>query len=157
MFFKPKMQIWVNFGGPWNWKGWHTNSTNGKLESITAIWYILWSFGNLVPLWYIFPRFGKVCQEKSGNPAFTALPNVGRSLFIFAAIVFPMRIYCQRLITITFFILKRFFESGLPDRIFSHQNSPFGYILEGLGMMSVVRLHSHLVYFKPWNWPKRLL
>jgi hypothetical protein len=117
------------------------------LESITAIWYILWSFGNLVPLWYIFPRFGKVCQEKSGNPAFTALPNVGRSLFIFAAIVFPMRIYCQRLITITFFILKRFFESGLPDRIFSHQNSPFGYILEGLGMMSVVRLHSHLVYF----------
>jgi hypothetical protein len=47
-------------------------------------WYILWSFGILyvrswdiwyfsgilVVIWYIFPRFGIVCQEKSGNPAF---------------------------------------------------------------------------------------
>jgi hypothetical protein len=22
--FKPKISIWVNFGGPWNGKGWHT-------------------------------------------------------------------------------------------------------------------------------------
>jgi hypothetical protein len=35
----------------------------------TAIWYILWPFGNVVVSWYIFPRFGKLCQEKSGNPA----------------------------------------------------------------------------------------
>jgi hypothetical protein len=28
-----------------------------------ATWYILWSF------WYIFPRFGILYQEKSGNPA----------------------------------------------------------------------------------------
>jgi hypothetical protein len=51
--FKPKIPIWVNFGGP----------LNGKY------WYILWSFGNVVVIWYIFPRFGKLCQEKSGNPA----------------------------------------------------------------------------------------
>jgi hypothetical protein len=39
------------------------------LEYITAIWYILCLFGNLVALWNIFPRFGILCQEKSGNPA----------------------------------------------------------------------------------------
>jgi hypothetical protein len=33
-----------------------------------AIWYILWPFGYFVVIWYIFPRFGILCQEKSGNP-----------------------------------------------------------------------------------------
>jgi hypothetical protein len=36
-----------------------------------ALWniflYILWSFGNVVVVWRISPRFGKLCQEKSGN------------------------------------------------------------------------------------------
>jgi hypothetical protein len=40
----------------------------GHLESFTVIWYILWLFGNVVVIWYIFPRFGILCQEKSGNP-----------------------------------------------------------------------------------------
>jgi uncharacterized membrane protein len=35
----------------------------GHLEHISVIWYILWSFGNLV---YFHPFL--VCQEKSGNP-----------------------------------------------------------------------------------------
>jgi hypothetical protein len=35
---------------------------------LTAIWYILWPFGNLVTIWYIFTRFGILCQEKYGNP-----------------------------------------------------------------------------------------
>jgi hypothetical protein len=30
----------------------------GRLEYITAIYYNLWPFDNLVALWYIFPRFG---------------------------------------------------------------------------------------------------
>jgi hypothetical protein len=41
-----------------------------------AIGTILWIFGifydHLVPflfIWYIFPGFGNICQEKSGNPA----------------------------------------------------------------------------------------
>jgi hypothetical protein len=38
------------------------------LKYNTAIWYILWPFGNLAAIWYIFPRFGILCQEKSGNP-----------------------------------------------------------------------------------------
>jgi hypothetical protein len=42
----------------------------GRFEYITAIWKILWAFGNLLAIWYIFPRFGIVCQEKSGNPDF---------------------------------------------------------------------------------------
>jgi hypothetical protein len=29
----------------------------------------LWPFGNVVVIWYIFHRFGILCQEKSGNPA----------------------------------------------------------------------------------------
>jgi hypothetical protein len=38
------------------------------LEYFTVIWYILWPFGNVMVIWYIFPRFGKLCPEKSGNP-----------------------------------------------------------------------------------------
>jgi hypothetical protein len=45
--FKPKIPLWVNFGRPWNRKG----------------WYILWPFGihcghlviYLVAIWFIFP------------------------------------------------------------------------------------------------------
>jgi hypothetical protein len=36
---------------------------------ITAIRYSLWSFGNFVVIWFFTPRFGALCQEKSGNPA----------------------------------------------------------------------------------------
>jgi hypothetical protein len=41
----------------------------GHLEYIAAIWCILCPFGNLVAIWYIFHRFGILCQEKSDNPA----------------------------------------------------------------------------------------
>jgi hypothetical protein len=30
---------------------------------------ILWPFGNAVIIWYVFPRFGILCREESGNPA----------------------------------------------------------------------------------------
>jgi hypothetical protein len=36
---------------------------------------------------------------------------------------------------------------GLPDGIFSNQNSLLGYILEGLAMEDVGILYSQLVYF----------
>jgi hypothetical protein len=32
-----------------------------------CIWYTLWSLGNFVVIWYIFPRFGIFSQEKYGN------------------------------------------------------------------------------------------
>jgi hypothetical protein len=37
------------------------------MECIMSIWYISWSFGNFMVIWYAFQRFGKLCQEKSGN------------------------------------------------------------------------------------------
>jgi hypothetical protein len=43
---------------------------SGHLEYFTIVWYILWPFGDVVVIWYIFPRFCIVCQEKSGNPGF---------------------------------------------------------------------------------------
>jgi hypothetical protein len=46
------------------------------LEYFTAIWYFSWPFGNLVVNWYIFPRFGILCQEKSGNPGFVEKVNI---------------------------------------------------------------------------------
>jgi hypothetical protein len=33
-----------------------------------VIWHILWPLGNVVVIWYIFPCFGILCQEKSGSP-----------------------------------------------------------------------------------------
>jgi predicted tellurium resistance membrane protein TerC len=41
---------------------------NGHLEYFTVIWLMLWPFDNVVVIWYIFHRFGKLCREKSGNP-----------------------------------------------------------------------------------------
>jgi hypothetical protein len=35
----------------------------GHLEYLAVIWHILWSFGNVVVIWYIFPRFGILCRE----------------------------------------------------------------------------------------------
>jgi hypothetical protein len=37
--FKPKIPIWVNFGGPWNGKGWYILLSFEIY--ITAMWYIL--------------------------------------------------------------------------------------------------------------------
>jgi hypothetical protein len=37
------------------------------MQYITSFWYILWTFGNLDVIWFIFPRFGRLYQE-SGKP-----------------------------------------------------------------------------------------
>jgi hypothetical protein len=80
--FKPKFKIYVNFGGPWNEKGCYIlwpfgiyyglmvyvvygdlkNTYYGLMVHFMAIWQFS---GNLV----YFPPFGKLYQEKSGNPA----------------------------------------------------------------------------------------
>jgi hypothetical protein len=49
----------------------NTGTFYGRLEYFTAIWYILWSFGNVVVIWHIFLPFWYfyvLCLEKSGNP-----------------------------------------------------------------------------------------
>jgi hypothetical protein len=40
-----------------------------QLKCFTVVWCILWPVGNIVVIWYIFPLFGTLCKEKSGNPA----------------------------------------------------------------------------------------
>jgi hypothetical protein len=42
----------------------------------TAIRCILWPLDNVVVIWYIFPRFGILCQEKSGNPGWSRYGSV---------------------------------------------------------------------------------
>jgi hypothetical protein len=65
--FKPKI---TNFGK--FWKALELKRlvyvSYGHLNYRMAFWYISLPFGNLVAIWYIFPRFGILCQEKSGNP-----------------------------------------------------------------------------------------
>jgi hypothetical protein len=78
--FKPKIPIWVNFGGPYIGKCiyilWPFGIFYRHLEYFTDIWNILQTFGifydlfvHLVFIWYMFSGFGIMYQEKSGNPA----------------------------------------------------------------------------------------
>jgi hypothetical protein len=45
----------------------------GRLDYIAAIWYILWPFGDLVFIWYVFNRSGILYHEKSGNPGWKGI------------------------------------------------------------------------------------
>jgi hypothetical protein len=38
------------------------------MEYFTTIWYILWDIGYFLVIWYIFPLFGILYKETSGNP-----------------------------------------------------------------------------------------
>jgi hypothetical protein len=44
-----------------------------NLEYTTAIWYIIWPFGNLVASWHVFSRLGILFHEKSGSPKLLSL------------------------------------------------------------------------------------
>jgi hypothetical protein len=63
--FKPKIPIWVNFGG----------SSNGKcrylyvnLVDFMATWYSLWPFGIFKVIWHIFSPFWYVVPRKIWQP-----------------------------------------------------------------------------------------
>jgi hypothetical protein len=57
------------------------------LEYFTVIWNILWPFGNVVVMWYIFHCFGTLCQEKSGNPEQECHFNQGMNVrFIYESV-----------------------------------------------------------------------
>jgi hypothetical protein len=57
--FKPKIPIWVNFGGPCN--GTPFGPFYNYLVYFMVIWYILWSF------WYIYPVLVR-CIKKIWQP-----------------------------------------------------------------------------------------
>jgi hypothetical protein len=64
---KPKIPIWVNFGGYSNRRCWYSISPfglfYGYLVYFVAIRYIF------IVIWYIFSCFGMLYRVKSGNPA----------------------------------------------------------------------------------------
>jgi hypothetical protein len=68
--FKPKIPLWVNFVGPWNGKGLYILMPIGIYHGHLVHFE---SFGNLVEIWYLFPRFGihtvsrKIWQPWTGD------------------------------------------------------------------------------------------
>jgi hypothetical protein len=70
LFFKPKIPIWVILEGL---RMENAGIFYGPLEYCTVIWYILLPLSKAVLIWYIFSRFGILCQEKSGNPGVNVL------------------------------------------------------------------------------------
>jgi hypothetical protein len=65
LFFKPKIPIWVHFGGP--------GMENvfifyDHLEYFMAIWYILWQFGIVCGQLVYFSYFGMFGRRKIWQP-----------------------------------------------------------------------------------------
>jgi hypothetical protein len=69
--FKPKIPIWVNFGGSCNERCWYIlwlfGIFYGQLVYFVAIWYILWPYRTSSGYLVYFIRFGML-YKKSGNP-----------------------------------------------------------------------------------------
>jgi hypothetical protein len=85
---------------------------------LRPFWYILWPFGNLAVIWYSFPHFGILRQEKSGNPGQKnvdiAEKNLSRgsSVLLFRAYSATVRLHSiavQILLKFLFKFLERFF------------------------------------------------
>jgi hypothetical protein len=54
--FRPKIVIWINFGGPCNGRCYYILLVYGLLIHFMTIWYVLWQIGVFSPCWYIVPR-----------------------------------------------------------------------------------------------------
>jgi hypothetical protein len=66
--FKPKIQLWVNFGESRTGRCWYILWTLGPFYGLLLHFMDTW-YVQFVVIWYIFPRFGILYEEKSGNPA----------------------------------------------------------------------------------------
>jgi hypothetical protein len=75
--FRPKIAVWINFGGPCNGRysyiSWTFGLFYGHLIYFMDIWYILWYFG------IFFPSVGILYQEKYGNPALNGRVDSGET------------------------------------------------------------------------------
>jgi hypothetical protein len=65
------------------------------LEYFTVIWYNVWSFGNIVSMWYIFHRLGILCHEKSGNPDVAQLNGADATFVLCLALWLSSRRFWQ--------------------------------------------------------------
>jgi hypothetical protein len=63
------------------------------LVYITAIWYILWSFDNLVVLWYILSRFGTLGIITKNLATLVQFPKISIDC---VPIEFFHRFHCRR-------------------------------------------------------------
>jgi hypothetical protein len=70
--FQTKNIFFVNFGRALNRKRLTYFVANRNIGNIVNL-SILRPFGKLVPIWYIFPHFGMLSQEKSGNPGLNGI------------------------------------------------------------------------------------
>jgi hypothetical protein len=77
---------------------------------MSAILYILWPFGNMVEIWYIFPCFGIFYQQKSGN-------HGAEAIFLQTAPTFFRRI-CLAKKKLGNFLIRLATATKLPDGIF---------------------------------------
>jgi hypothetical protein len=81
-FFKPKIPIWVNFGGPKMGKCWYVLRPFGifyeHLGNFMNIWYNLCSFGTFFRFWYHAPR--KIWQPCLPRASVTDFQTLDRSL-----------------------------------------------------------------------------
>jgi hypothetical protein len=64
--FNPKISIWVNFVVHWNGKGWYILWLLGIY--ILRSFVHLWTFGNLVVIWYTFSHFWYIVWIKIWQP-----------------------------------------------------------------------------------------
>jgi hypothetical protein len=83
--------------------------------------------------WYIFPRFGTLYQEKSGNPAQRILLSHS---FETVGLIRKMKTLLSLVASKSGLAICNS-GAGLPDAFFSNQKSKFGQILEGLRMEKV--------------------
>jgi hypothetical protein len=109
-----------------------------RLENFTPIGYVLWAFGNFVVLWYIFPRFGILYQENSGNPERGS-----------AAFAEQLGDEFSRLQGVIFSAAPR--ETRVARcHYFRNQNTNFGIFwkaLERKPLKNLCYINGHLVYF----------
>jgi hypothetical protein len=128
--FNPKIQIWVNFGGPWNGKYWYTY----VMTIWYQYWYIIWPFGNLV----VFPTFWYIVSRKNWQLCF------GR--WFFEAIG---RFFSQKhLVTLSMsFTLRprgsRFYESGLNLKSAKMHNTNFKWFRSCWHFMYLARFRGY--------------
>jgi hypothetical protein len=99
VYFQTKNTLLGQFGRALKWK--KVGLFYGHFVYISTIWNILWLYGDLVAIGYIFPLFGILCQEKSCNPVQNCLikstPDPREEIGGQAVVLFrhPIALHCD--------------------------------------------------------------
>jgi hypothetical protein len=114
--FKPKIQIWANFGGSCTGRCWFILWTRGPFWGhfldFMDISYSLWLFGIFFPFWYFVPRkIWQPCKARLSNE------QGDQTSMSKKPIMWPNPFLSE--------IIPNYFRAGLPDGIFSFLKSQF--------------------------------